>query len=296
MRPDPLGARLPEPSGVLKGRGAPVRRLLWLAAMMIVLVAILSLQSIARDFTADQDLILAMAFVTVAVAYGAYVGLVRWGERRPANELTLAPLPKELCLGIAIGGAIMSLTIVPLALTGVYTISPGHWTDLPHDIREALGTGLLEELLARLVLFRLLCSAFGVRPALAVSAVLFGAAHAFNPGASLSSTLAIAVEAGLTFAGFYLLTGRIWLSVGAHAGWNFVQGGVFGARVSGMPSKGSLFVTTPKAGAPSWLSGGAFGPEASLLAVVIGFGVFLFCLRLLQRASRSADPCVNRHG
>ncbi len=278
-RIDGLGWHLPEPSGVLRGRRRPLRSLLWLAVLMVILVAILSLQSIVRSFTSNATVILAMAFMTVILAYGGYGLLVRRGERRPVRELAVAPLPGELGLGIAIGLAIMSAVIGVLWLVGVYDISAGVWSDWPHDIRETLGTGLLEELLARLVIFRLLASAFRVKPALVLSAALFGAAHFFNPAASISSTTAIAVEAGLTFAGFYLLTGRIWMSVGAHAGWNFAQGAIFGARVSGMPSDGSLLVSVPRTDAPSWLSGGSFGPEASLLAVAIGLGVFLITMR-----------------
>lgn len=279
MRIGDLGWNLPEPSGLLRGRRRRLRSLLWLAGLMVILVAILSLQSIVRSFTSNATVILAMAFITVILAYGTYGLLVRRGERRKVSELAVAPLPGELGIGIAIGLAIMSAVIGVLWLVGVYDISAGNWSDWPHDIRETLGTGLLEELLARLVIFRLLASAFCVKPALLLSAALFGAAHFFNPAASISSTIAIAVEAGLTFAGFYLLTGRIWMSVGAHAGWNFAQGAIFGARVSGMPSDGSLLVSVPRTDAPLWLSGGSFGPEASLLAVAIGFGVFLFTMR-----------------
>lgn len=295
IRIDGLGWNLPEPSGVLKGRRRPLRSLLWLVAVMAVLAVILSLQSIVRGFTSNTTVILTMAFVTVILAYGAYGLLIRWGERRTVSELALGALPQELVLGIAIGVAVMSTVIGILWLIGVYEISVGTWTDWPHDIRETLGTGLLEELLARLVIFRLLVSAFRVKPALILSAALFGAAHFFNPAASVFSTISIAVEAGLTFAGFYLLTGRIWVSVGAHAGWNFAQGAIFGARVSGMPSDGSLLVTAPQAGAPLWLSGGSFGPEASLVAVAIGLAVFLFTMRR-TRANASVETDLHRTG
>ena len=45
--------------------------------------------------------------------------------------------------------------------------------------------------------------------------------------------LAIALEAGVMLAAAYLLTGRLWLSMGIHFAWNFTQGGIFGAAVSG---------------------------------------------------------------
>ncbi|WP_380782779.1 CPBP family intramembrane glutamic endopeptidase [Sphingomonas sp. R86520] len=295
---DRLARNLPDPGGVLEpGRWRPLRSLLWMAAMLVVLVAILSLQSVVRSVTSDATAILAMAFVTVVLGYGAYAALVRWGEKRAPVELRLAALPVELAIGVATGAAIIGATIGFLALTGAYSITPGVWGDKLHDVRETLGTGLLEELLARLVIFRLLARAFRVDVALALSAALFGLAHLANPDASTGSAVAIAIEAGLTFAGFYLLTGRIWMSVGAHAGWNFTLGAIFGARVSGMPGEGSLFTSLPSPGAPVWLTGGGFGPEASPVAVIIGLAVFVVVLRLTLAGnawSRSSRPPLRK--
>lgn len=281
-----LGRNLPDPGGVLRpGKLLWLRGLGWMVAMLAVLVVILSLQSVVRTITQDSTVIVAMAFVTVVLAYGAYAGLVRWGERRVPGELAPRPLARELVAGVLVGMGIMAVTIGILAAMGVYAITPGDWTDPGHDIREALGTGLLEELLARLVIFRILARAFRTDVALLISALLFGLAHIFNPGATWLSASAIAIEAGLTLAGFYLLTGRIWMAVGVHAGWNFAQGALFGAPVSGMASVGSLLVTRAVPGAPDWLSGGAFGPEATPVAVVVGLAVFLATLRAMAVAA-----------
>ncbi|WP_176787227.1 CPBP family intramembrane glutamic endopeptidase [Sphingomonas sp. NFR15] len=239
-----------------------------------------------RGFYPNQTLLLGIAFLTVALAYGAYALLVRRFERRDVDELAPGRLPIELLGGIALGGLLMTAVVGLLWLAGVYQLVWGRWTDWPHDVRETLGTGLLEELLARLVIFRMLACAFRVRPALALSALIFGGAHLANPHASLISALAIAVEAGLMLAGFYLLTGRIWLSVGVHAGWNFAQGAIFGAPVSGMPSDGSLFRSVPDGAFASWITGGTFGPEGSAVAVAIGSSAFLATMASLKRKTR----------
>jgi membrane protease YdiL (CAAX protease family) len=55
------------------------------------------------------------------------------------------------------------------------------------------------------------------------------------------------VEAGLMLASFYLLTGRLWMSIGVHAAWNFTQGWLWGARVSGIRSHGELYLSTAQA-------------------------------------------------
>ncbi len=136
----------------------------------------------------------------------------------------------------------------------------------------------MEELITRAIILRLLMRAFGVWPALVLSAALFGALHLSNPNATAVAATAIAVEAGLMLAAFYLLTGRLWVSIGVHAAWNFTQGWVWGAAVSGIAVKESLFVSNPKPGAPEFLSGGAFGPEASLPAMIVGTGVAIVVL------------------
>jgi hypothetical protein len=131
-------------------------------------------------------------------------------------------------------------------------------------VNVGISSGFFEELIFRAIVLRLLMRAFGIWPSLALSAALFGALHLANPNATPVAAIAIAVEAGLMLASFYLLTGRLWVSIGVHAAWNFAQGWIWGARVSGIEVKESLYLSAPKPGAPEWLSGGAFGPEASV--------------------------------
>jgi len=130
---------------------------------------------------------------------------------------------------------------------------------------------------------RLSWRAFGPWPALVLSAVLFGAGHIGNPGATLFNTACIAIEAGLMLASFYMLTGRLWVSIGFHAAWNFTQGYIFGAAVSGGDFGNSIARSTAHAGWPDWLTGGVFGPEASLPALgtcsVLGCATLWFAWR-----------------
>ena len=40
-------------------------------------------------------------------------------------------------------------------------------------------------------------------------------------------------------AAAYMLTRRLWLCIGIHFAWNFTQGGIFSAAVSGGATKGT---------------------------------------------------------
>ncbi|WP_206245027.1 CPBP family intramembrane glutamic endopeptidase [Novosphingobium terrae] len=270
--------------GVLRpGPWMVLRSLLWMIALLIVTGAILSLQSLVTSLIPHATVTVAMAFICTGLGFTAYIALVRQGEKRWPVELSTVGFLREYLAGFLTGGLIIAMTIGFLWLAGGYEIKPGRWTDWPHDLREAIGTGLLEELLARLIIFRLLSRAFGMAAGLLLSAAAFGAAHLSNPHATPLAALAIAVEAGLLFAGFYMLTGRIWMSAGIHAGWNLMLGGIFGARVSGMASDGSLLVSLPRHGSIDALTGGGFGPEASLPAVILGLGAFALIVRFLPK-------------
>ena len=90
---------------------------------------------------------------------------------------------------------------------------------------------------------------------------------------------------------FYALTGRLWVSIGVHAGWNFAQGYFFGAKVSGGDFGDAIAISTPFYDRPDWLTGGSFGPEASLpaFAVCVAVGAAALWLATLNgRVSKSS--------
>jgi membrane protease YdiL (CAAX protease family) len=106
----------------------------------------------------------------------------------------------------------------------------------------------------------------GTWAALIISALFFGAVHLGNPGATLWSSLAIAIEAGLLFGLLYHVTRSLPLCMGLHAAWNFTQGTIYGIPVSGTDADGWLVSTRS---GPDWLSGGVFGAEASVVALAL---------------------------
>ena len=67
------------------------------------------------------------------------------------------------------------------------------------------------------MLFRIVEEGLGTWWALAISALLFGAIHIANPGATLWSSAAIAIEAGLLFGLLYHVTRSLPLCMGVHA-------------------------------------------------------------------------------
>jgi membrane protease YdiL (CAAX protease family) len=145
-----------------------------------------------------------------------------------------------------------------------------------------------EELMFRGILFRIVEERTGTWIALALTGVLFGLSHLFNPHASLWGAIAIAIEAGAMLAAAYAATRTLWVPIGLHFGWNFAAAGIFGTEVSGNGKPEGLLngVTS----GPTLLSGGEFGPEASLYAVVTGVVLTIVFMWLARRRGRMVAP------
>lgn len=236
--------------------------------------------------TADTPVEVAKQALGALSAIGAYILMVWAAEDRLPSELAPRAALPGILIGLLIGFAVMAMVMAVLVLGGLYDLA---WTGpasawLPTGL--AIQSGVIEEVMARAVLLRLLWRALGPWVAFLVSAALFGALHLGNPNASAFAAVCIALEAGILLGAFYALTGRIWVSVGLHASWNFTQGYVFGAAVSGTDFGGAIAKSTAKAGYPAWLTGGPFGPEASLPALVICTGVGVAVLVMAARAGR----------
>jgi uncharacterized protein len=225
------------------------------------------------------------------ICYSLYVKHV---EQRKPDELAGEFAPRELGLGVAGGILLLSSVVAILALLGNARItgmnSPAI---LVAPIAMALSSGVFEELLMRGVLFRVVERGLGTWISMGISALFFGAAHMANPGASVFTSVAISLEAGIMLAAAYTATRRLWVPIGIHFGWNFAQGGLFGIAVSGNPVDGWL--KTELSG-PELLSGGAFGAEGSLVAVVLclAAGTALVWLTI-KRGNVVEPPWVAKH-
>ena len=237
-----------------------------LAAACVVIPSIL-LGPVTRMFERGSVPRMLMAGVGIIVVLSCYAAYVRMVEKRPLRELSLPGAGREFGLGLCLGMAVFALAILILAGVGVYRITGQNALSVMlATIPGFLVVAVFEEVLFRAIIFRILETSLGSWNALALSSLAFGLMHLGNPSAGLLSALAIAIEAGLMLGAAYMLTRRLWLCVAVHFGWNFAQGGIFSVAVSGHQQKG-LF-EAQMAGA-EWLTGGRFGVEGSLVALVL---------------------------
>ena len=208
------------------------------------------------------------AAIGIAIVWTVYKLAIRYLGERPRDDLRLADAPKGLGIGLLFGAVLFSAVVGVAAIADVYNIiGEGGTSDL---IRLAIGIaiipGFMEELLLRGILFRWIEEFGGSWVALLLTSALFGYLHINNPNATAFSSFAIALEAGVLLGGAYMLTRNLWMAIGLHAAWNFTQGWIFDVPVSGTNQDGMV---EAQLSGPELLSGGAFGLEASVIAMVL---------------------------
>jgi membrane protease YdiL (CAAX protease family) len=125
-----------------------------------------------------------------------------------------------------------------------------------------------------------------------VSSLLFGLTHLMNPQGTIEGALFIAVEAGLLLAASYMLTQRLWMGMGFHMSWNYTQSGIFSGVVSGNDAAQGLVKSAIEG--PDLLTGGSFGLESSVLALVLCTFTGIVILVMAVRRGRVVPPWWKR--
>jgi membrane protease YdiL (CAAX protease family) len=255
----------------------------------IAIGLMIAVHVLARGHLSDRIL----NILAAAIMLAAYLGETRLIERVHLTEFDGTGGFREFAGGLTLGFFLFSATMLLLWAFSVY--HPTGWESasrLGAGIAFALLGATIEEIMFRGFLFRLIAGVAGTWWALLITSAMFGAAHAFNPGATIVSSIAIAVEAGVLLGAAYALTRRLWFPIGLHAAWNFTESTVFSMSVSGTGAAKGFIAGTLHG--PNILTGGQFGPEASLIAVLVCLSAASLILWRVIRRNRVQPPIWNR--
>ena len=271
-----------------------------LVLMLIAIVAFAAgtalsiwLISLINNHDERSPRLLLNAPIVILSVLAGYWLFCRFVERAPMVLFDRAGWARELLAGSAVGAFLFSIAVGFVALPGFYHVAGwGHDWAIYEILTSALIAGFTEELLFRGILFRYIERTAGSWTALALTSLLFGAAHFWNPGATWFSSFAIAVEAGILLGAIYMLTRRLWAAMGLHAAWNFTQGWLFGLPVSG--SAGGDGLVHGRLTGPELMTGGRFGLEASIPALVVATSAGIAILIVAVRKGRAIAPMWRR--
>ena len=236
----------------------------------------------------DQFLHPAWTIAWAALVMGLYALFVRLMEQHWPTDLSLRRLLPHTLLGLLVGFVLMTLVVSAIVAAGCATlewngfVGPRQFSVFMLFLAVAVG----EEMVFRGVIFRWIDERWNTAVALLVSAILFGLLHISNDNATWWSSLAIAIEAGLLLGAAYKWSGTLWLPIGIHWAWNYTQGNIFGFAVSGTDAGTTLLY--PTTSGHDIVTGGAFGPEASIIAVILGtlFTLIFLTNRYCRTTSR----------
>ena len=224
--------------------------------------------------------LIGLALLTVVLVVGVWKLWRRWVEGEEDREFTFPGAAGEFGAGLLIGFLLFSvMTGVVWLLGGIVFqgVRPLGETQFAAWAAIALVSGFAEETIFRGLMLRQMERLGGTWFALAFTAGLFGLVHLMNPDASVLGAAGIAFEAGILLGAAYLVTRRLWLAAGLHAAWNFTQAWIFSVPVSGTGEVRGLLITERPG--PEWLTGGDFGLEASVPAMVLATALGIYLLR-----------------
>ncbi|MFT4077668.1 MAG: type II CAAX endopeptidase family protein [Asticcacaulis sp.] len=184
--------------------------------------------------------------------------------------------------GYLIGSAFLTFIVCGLWALGVYQVEkPGvimsfNLAGFVPIIGYAfvfLVQGASEETAMRGWLMATVASRHGIVWGVIINAVIFGALHLLNaqPSPALFAGCANVALFGVFISLYALKERSLWGVCAWHGAWNWLLGVGFGLEVSGLNLKVAPLIVDLKdnPSAPWWLSGGSWGPEASLLTTAV---------------------------
>ncbi len=210
-------------------------------------------------------------------------------EKRAITEFSSKKIGRYIPLGLFLGALLQTLTIFIIWLnSGFHIVSVNQWTNILPMIFSGTAVAIIEETLFRAILFRITEERLGTYLALVLSALIFGALHLANAHSTLASAFAIAMEGGLLLGAAFVYSRNLWFPIAIHFAWNFTQSGIFGAVTSGGTLHESLLTSTISGN--SLISGGEFGPEGSIQAMLFCSTAAIVLLIICRKQGKIIAP------
>lgn len=241
--------------------------IIWMIAGSIGIIIVDSLfRALAEQVEGIVSLLLTLTASFVAIM--VYKLTMKYLARRSIPEISTHRIGIEAGMGILTGAIFIIVSTFIIVAMGGYSFqwaSADIGSVLISSIEAALGVAIIEELIFRGLMFQAISKLAGNWLALAVTSLFFGVAHLGNTGATLWSSFAISIEAGVLLGAAFMWRRNLWFAMGLHFAWNACEG-LLGIPVSGHSSVGLFTVKVNSAGL---LTGGDFGLEGSIVPVMI---------------------------
>jgi membrane protease YdiL (CAAX protease family) len=241
----------------------------------------------------SENILVSARYLEAAVSFvlllWAYILYTRYFEKRKALEIFSGGWFSKTGTGFLSSSFIVGIVVCVLVFSNCFIVS-GFISNkrLVFDLFVKFFMGaFIEELIFRLIIYKLTEELFGTWIALLIQVLLFGFAHGLNDNATLFTTFSVVIVGGLVYCAAYIYSRSLWLPLGFHWGWNFSQSGIFSMPNSGTPYEGWL---TTKISGPGWLTGGSWGIEGSFLTISLCLLIGIALVFLSKRKGNIIMP------
>lgn len=264
-----------------------------LLALLIFIIVVVIGQQIASKLLSltpfDKNVRnLLKGFFVSSACILSYILFFKNFEKRQITEFSSKGLVQNLAIGTLLGFVMQSLTILIIYLTGNYSVlsvNPVSFILIPFALMFTVA--IIEEVLVRGIIFRIIEEKLGSYIALTISSLLFGILHLGNAHSTILSSICI-TTAGFLFGAIFIYSRNLWVPIALHFAWNFTQSGIFGAITSGNEKTNSLLEA--KIQGPTFITGGEFGPEGSIQAIIICLIATVILLVLNAKQKKIIKP------
>ncbi|PAF19163.1 CPBP family intramembrane metalloprotease [Terribacillus saccharophilus] len=260
--------------------------IVWMITGAIGIILVDSVFRLLADQTGEITsllITLTKSFIVIIV----YRLTMKYLARRSISEISRQRAGIEVGMGILTGALFILVSTLIIVAMGGYSLQWANSVDtisvLVTSIELALSAAIVEELIFRGLMFQAIQNWAGDWTALAVTSLFFGVAHLWNPEATLWSSFAITIEAGVLLGAAFLWRRNLWFVIGLHFAWNAIEG------IIGIPVSGHLIagLYTVKVNGPALLTGGDFGLEGSIVPILLSL---LIIIPMLFYAKRKPVP------
>lgn len=216
-------------------------------------------------------------------------------EKKKWKDVGLTSLRSQgnnLLFGMALGaGSIILITVILIAAKQItlvpVDITGRLLTDIGLFFITFIMVALNEELFFRGYIISALKQTKSYPIIYFFSSLIFGMEHLGNPNVHKVGIINV-ILIGALFAYMVIQTKTLWMSIGYHFTWNFIQGNIIGFNVSGTQAKAFFHVNSSDT---IW-TGGSWGIEASIfttVVILIGFFITQFYVSRLRLPLQSTD-------
>ncbi|MBI2092443.1 MAG: CPBP family intramembrane metalloprotease [Deltaproteobacteria bacterium] len=251
---------------------ANLAKTLLFVGLMVIIGFLLNYSWKALPFAKNINRLISEGFTIVVVLVLYYLFMVKW-SKIPFSKLNIFPSSQRFSLlgyGILIGFALLIAVFFIIKSLGAISISALENLNITHSVFilfiTMLFAAIWEEVAFRGCILQMLSESVGIHPSCIIVASSFGLLHCLSPLSSPQIVISTFMS-GMLLGYAYFYAGNLYLPIGIHFGWNFLNSLLFSGKLYNVEYLNNALAGTKN-------------PEQGMVAIVMT-GMAAACLAVL---------------